>query len=90
MRNKFWLIACLFLFIARAAWSAIPIEHWQSAHGARVYFVPVAHLPMIDVQIVFDAGSARDGQQHGERELPLIALQVHQEPPQIFHQHRCH
>jgi len=41
------------------------IEHWQTANGASVYFVAAPEIPMIDVRIVFDAGSARDGQQPG-------------------------
>ncbi len=36
------------------------IQHWQTDSGARVYFVPVDDIPMVDVRIVFDAGSARD------------------------------
>lgn len=40
---------------------AVPeIQHWQTSAGARVMFVPVKGLPMVDVRIVFDAGSARD------------------------------
>lgn len=36
------------------------IQHWVSASGARVYFVENRELPMLDVSITFDAGSARD------------------------------
>ena len=36
------------------------IQHWQTDNGARVLFVPSTALPMVDVRIVFDAGSARD------------------------------
>ncbi|MCB1760337.1 MAG: insulinase family protein [Gammaproteobacteria bacterium] len=36
------------------------IEHWQSANGARVLFVAAPDLPMVNVRVVFDAGSARD------------------------------
>ncbi len=37
------------------------IQHWQSRTGAEVYFIEAPELPMVDVQVVFDAGSARDG-----------------------------
>jgi zinc protease len=37
------------------------IEAWQTPNGARVLFVAAPELPMVDVRIVFDAGSARDG-----------------------------
>jgi zinc protease len=47
--------------LAGAALGArLDIQHWETANGARVYFVPAPELPMVDVQIVFDAGSARD------------------------------
>lgn len=41
------------------------IQHWQTENGARVYFVPAPELPMIDIRIVFDAASARDGDKPG-------------------------
>ena len=40
---------------------AIPdIQSWQSDNGAKVMYVHVNGLPMLDVRVVFDAGSARD------------------------------
>ncbi|MCL2829139.1 MAG: insulinase family protein [Betaproteobacteria bacterium] len=36
------------------------IEHWQSASGAKVYFVATDALPIIDVRVDFPAGSAYD------------------------------
>lgn len=36
------------------------IEHWVTPTGARVFYVEAHHLPMIDVQIDFEAGSALD------------------------------
>lgn len=41
------------------------IQHWALSNGARVYFVQAPQLPMLDVQVIFDAGSARDGTQFG-------------------------
>jgi zinc protease len=41
------------------------IQNWTTANGARVYFVPSPELPMVDIRVVFDAGSARDGEQSG-------------------------
>lgn len=43
-----------------AAQAALPIQHWQQSSGAKVYFVAVDTLPIVDVQIDFDAGSRRD------------------------------
>ena len=41
------------------------IQTWTSPNGVRVYYVPTEGLPMVDVRVVFDAGSARDGAQFG-------------------------
>ena len=40
--------------------AAPKIEHWLAPSGARVFFVENHDLPMLDVQIDFDAGSVRD------------------------------
>jgi zinc protease len=45
---------------------AVPeIQHWRTAKGVPVYFIAVRELPMVDVQILFNAGSARDGERPG-------------------------
>jgi len=55
--------------------TAIPtIQHWETANGARVYFVPAPDLPMVDVSVVFDAGSARDGKKFGLANLTNALL----------------
>lgn len=51
------LAAALALPAARAA---IPIEHWTASTGARVYFVHSPSIPMLDVNVDFDAGSRYD------------------------------
>ncbi|MBS0453668.1 MAG: insulinase family protein [Proteobacteria bacterium] len=43
-----------------AAHAALPIQHWTQPSGAKIYFVAVDALPIVDVQIDFDAGSRRD------------------------------
>ena len=48
------------LFHASLAWSGIPIQRWTQASGVTVYLVESQGLPMVDVQIDFDAGSRRD------------------------------
>ena len=56
----------LLLLLLPALSQAIPeIQHWQTAEGSRVVFVPVSGLPMLDIRIVFDAGSARDAGKSG-------------------------
>jgi zinc protease len=50
------VLACL----ALPAPAAPRIEHWETAEGARVYFVESRALPMLDVSVEFPAGSSRD------------------------------
>jgi zinc protease len=42
-----------------------PIQHWLTDNGARVYYVPAPELPMVDVNVTFAAGSARDEDSKG-------------------------
>lgn len=60
----------LLLALLVTAWTglvrALPdIQSWTTEKGARVLFVEAHELPMLDVRLVFDAGSARDGAQSG-------------------------
>ena len=71
-RNRVQLLAslkvCLLAVLCVAAWpvpAMPPIQHWETANGARVYYVPAPELPMADIRIVFDAGGARDGKAPG-------------------------
>ncbi|MGB2248667.1 MAG: M16 family metallopeptidase [Alcanivorax sediminis] len=43
----------------------LDIQSWQTAEGAKVLFVASDALPMLDIRLVMDAGSARDGDQAG-------------------------
>ncbi len=53
------------LLPAPAAWAGPKIQTWETANGAKVLFVEAPELPMVDVRLVFDAGSARDGDKPG-------------------------
>jgi zinc protease len=59
------VLGIILLAFSQFADAAAKIEHWQTPQGARVYYVHTEGLPMVDIQVVFDAGSARDGQQFG-------------------------
>src|SRR5262245_4789020 len=49
------------LAVAAVPASAIlPIQHWQTANGARVYFVENHDLPMLDLSVEFPAGAGYD------------------------------
>ena len=57
-------LLCLMTFSV-VVHAAPQIQTWQTSNGAKVLFVPVSEIPMLDVRIVFDAGSARDGELSG-------------------------
>ena len=42
------------------AMAAIPVQHWTQPSGAEIFFVESPSIPMVDVEIDFDAGSRRD------------------------------
>ncbi len=48
------------LLAGTVAHAAIPIESWTASTGAKVFFVPSPSIPMLDVNIDFDAGSRYD------------------------------
>ena len=54
------LLAALIVAAPVAALAGVKIQHWTAPTGARVYFVETRALPIIDVQVDFAAGSARD------------------------------
>lgn len=45
--------------------AGLNIQTWQTANGAKVFYVPAPQLPMVDIRVVFNAGSARDGNKPG-------------------------
>ncbi|MBD3669882.1 MAG: insulinase family protein [Gammaproteobacteria bacterium] len=55
----------LLLFISATATATPQIQHWQTGNGAGVYYIHAPELPMVDLRLVFDAGSARDGDRPG-------------------------
>jgi len=63
------LFATLFLLSATActgiSFAAPEVKSWTTTNGVRVFYVHAPELPMVDVQILFDAGSARDQQKKG-------------------------
>lgn len=48
------------LFYIHASVAGIAIEHWTQPSGAQVFLVQSHAIPMVDVQLDFDAGSRRD------------------------------
>lgn len=69
----------LLIGIALAGWiaptfSAVNIQHWTTSQGVPVYYAHAPGIPMVDVQVVFDAGSARDGDQYGLAAMTTAVL----------------
>lgn len=72
MRTKYFF-TLIFLFINFSITTAkagefgttLPIEHWTTKNGVPVYFVSKSEIPMIDIGIIFRAGSAYDASSSG-------------------------
>lgn len=72
MRINF--IGLLFLFFSHSAFSAAKIDQWQTSQGSPVFYIEATGLPMVDIQVLFDAGSARDDDQQGIAALTSALL----------------
>lgn len=59
-RAAAWLAGLLTLAAAAAAQAQLPIQHWQTKNGVRVYFVENRDLPILDLAVDFPAGSGFD------------------------------
>jgi len=55
---------------------SLDIKSWQTDAGSKVIFVQADELPMLDVRVVFDAGSARDGKQAGLASFTNMTLDL--------------
>ena len=53
------ILVLFFIFPGFAA-AAPKIEHWVTENGARAYFIETHALPMVDINLVFNAASARE------------------------------
>ena len=70
MRIKYGILCVYFILMSVVTgnvYAAPEIQSWTTAKGVKVLFVENNMLPMVDVRIVFDAASSRDG------ELPGLA-----------------
>ena len=59
------IIFSILLFTSTTV-AAIPqIQNWQTNKGTGVFFVETHELPIVDIRVMFDAGSGRDGDNPG-------------------------
>jgi len=68
------LLCAFALFSSSLSVAAPKIEHWQMDNGLAVYYVHVPELPMLDLRLTFDAGSARDDKKMGMAGLTSAML----------------
>lgn len=59
---------------AMASTSVLPIEHWTSKSGVPVYFVAKTQVPIVDIAVIFHAGSAYDSTSPGIAQLTAQML----------------
>ena len=59
------LISLVLVVLSQAALATVKIEQWQTKGGVNVLYVHAPELPMLDIQVSFNAGSARDGDKWG-------------------------
>ena len=52
--------AFMALLLVQTASAGIPIQHWAQTSGVQVYLAESHSIPMVDLQMDFDAGSRRD------------------------------
>lgn len=67
-------LTCLLLLLCQPLAAKTTIEHWQTQQGSQVYYVYSQALPLADIRVIFDAGSARDGDQFGIASLTSALL----------------
>ncbi|MDQ7074774.1 MAG: pitrilysin family protein [Gammaproteobacteria bacterium] len=63
------LLSFTLLLVAPLAVAVPQIQHWQTKNGAKVLFVPSTALPIVDLRVVFAAGSVRDNGLSGVAKL---------------------
>jgi len=67
-------ILALLLLLIGSAHANINIQHWTTPEGAKVFFAQTKGLPILDVQLNFDAAASRDGDQYGLASLTSSLL----------------
>ncbi|MDH5393832.1 MAG: insulinase family protein [Gammaproteobacteria bacterium] len=59
-RSAVVMLSLLLCFMSAGLQASPRILQWHTKQGTPVYFVESKQLPIVDVRIIFDAGSARD------------------------------
>lgn len=68
------IVGLILICLSAQVHSAATIEQWHTSQGSPVFFVQTDGLPMVDIRVIFDAGSARDGDKQGLAALTSTLL----------------
>ena len=63
--RKIPIAAILLAVFSPVIQAGLDIKTWETTSGAQVYFIQAKQIPIADIRVVFDAGSARDAKQPG-------------------------
>lgn len=74
MRLFTGFLLSLLAVLSSSAHAGPKFEHWTLDSGLRVFYVDIQDLPMLDINVTFDAGSARDGKKAGLANLTMSML----------------
>lgn len=55
-----YFVMCCLVLASVGVQAAVKINHWKTSAGSDVYFVENHDLPIVDMKVIFPAGSARD------------------------------
>ncbi len=55
-----FVVFLLMGFYAQLTFASLPIQYWKTSSGVRVYFVENRDLPILDISVIFNAGSSID------------------------------
>ena len=67
-------VLVLLLLLTSSAQAKLDIQHWTTPEGTKVFFAQTKGLPILDIQLNFDAAASRDGDQFGLASLTSSLL----------------
>jgi zinc protease len=65
MESRFYALILGLVVLSGELCADIRVFSWETKKGAKVNFVRAAEIPMVDIRVVFGAGSVRDGRKYG-------------------------
>ena len=76
MRKLNFLILTLTIGLTSNAVATPKIQHWTTSSGTAVYFTEAPQIPMLDIQLVLDAGNSRDDDLPGLSQITHALLET--------------